>query len=263
MPILRSPTVASVVLAVVLSVTAATALSAPSRTTAAEAQKRYRSCMDATVRDPRRALAEAKAWAKAGGGDPAQHCASAADMALGQYLEAAEGLQALARRGGPEIAANPPLQASLWGQAAHAFLAADRPEQAEAAAAAGSALVPRDPGLLVLRARARAAQGRFGDAALDLDRAIALDPKLVEAYVFRASALRRQGILDQAVTDLDKALALDADQPEALLERGIVRRLKGDDTGAIADWRKLTQVAPKTPAAESARLNLEKMGHGE
>lgn len=235
------------------------AAAAPAGGLGAAAEKRYRACMEAVAANAPRALDDARAWAKAGGGDPAKHCAAAAEMVLGRYGEAAETLAGLAKDGGPEIAGNPVLRASLWGQAAHAFLSADQPEQAEAAAAAGSALVPRDSGLLVLHARALAAQERYADAILDLNRAIVLDPTLTEAYVFRASALRQQGSLDPAVADLDKALTLDPDQPEALLERGIVRRLMGDDSGAAADWRKLVETAPKSAAAESARLNLEKM----
>lgn len=228
---------------------------------AAEAEERYRACMTAVASDARRALAEAQAWQKARGGYPATHCAAAAEMALGRYVEAAEALQSLAREGTGGIG-KPVLRASLWAQAAHAWLSADRPDQAEAAATEGARLMPRDPALLVLSARARAAQGRTAEAILDLDRAISLDPMLVDAYVFRASAWRQQGDLVRATADLEKALALDAQQPEALLERGIVRRLKGDDAGARADWEKLTQVAPKTPAAESARLNLAKMQEG-
>lgn len=238
------------------------AAAAPAGAPGAAVEKRYRSCMEAVAANAPRALDDARAWAKAGGGDPAKHCAAAAEMVLGRFGEAAETLAGLAKDGGPEIAGNPVLRASLWGQAAHAFLSADQPKQAEAAAAAGSALVPRDPGLLVLHARALAAQERYADAVVDLDRAIALDPMFTEAYVFRASALRQQGSLDPAAADLDKALTLDPEQPEALLERGIVRRLKGDETGAAADWRKLIETAPKSAAAESARLNLAKMPKG-
>lgn len=225
---------------------------------AAEGEKRYRACMQTVATDAHQALADARAWAKAGGGHPARHCAAAADMALGQYGEAAEALQGLAREDGAGMSPNPVLRASLWGQAAHAWLAADRPAQAEAAATEGLRLLPRNADLLVLRARARVEQNRLGDAYLDLDEAIRLNPSLADAYVFRASVLRRQGVLDRAAADLDKALALDPDQPEALLERGILRRLEGDEPGARADWQKLGAVAPRTPAAEAARLNLEK-----
>ncbi|MFO1112604.1 MAG: tetratricopeptide repeat protein [Rhodospirillales bacterium] len=227
------------------------------------AEKRYRACMESLAANAPKALDDARAWVKAGGGDPARHCAAAAEMAIGRFSEAGETLADLAEHGGAEIAGNPGLRASLWGQAAHAFLAADQPQRAEAAAAAGSTLVPRDAGLLVLHARALAAQDRYADAIVDLDRAIALDPNLTEAYVFRGSALRQRRALDPALADLDKALTLDPDQPEALLERGIVRWLKGDAGGAAADWRKLVESAPKSAAAESARLNLERMAKME
>ena len=232
----------------------------PPAATPASPEKRYQACMDAVAANAPKALDDARAWAKAGGGDPSRHCAAAAEMALGRFSEAGETLADLAQHGGAEIADNPVLRASLWGQAAHAFLAADLPERAEQTAAAGSGLVPRDPSLLVLHARALAAQDRYGDAIRDLDRAITLDPNLTEAYVFRGSALRHEGALDAAQADLDKALTLDPEQPEALLERGIVSRLRGNDAAAEADWNKLIASAPRSAAAESARLNLEKMG---
>lgn len=257
---MRRPFTAIVVLSLLGSAAQAATPPTGSRPTP---EARYRACMDGIAADAHKALASAEDWIKGGGGDPARHCAAAAQMALGDYARAAETLQRLAREGGPEIAGNPILRASLLGQAAHAWLAADDPARAEAAASDASALVPKDAGLLVLRARARAGQHRLGDALLDLDRAIALDPKLVDAYVFRASALRQERALDAAAADLDTALGLDPQQPEALLERGIVRRLKGDDAGARTDWETLLRVAPKTPAAEDARLNLEKLETGK
>ncbi len=249
----------ALVLAAAIALAVPAGAASPPAATPTTPEKRYQACMDTVAANAPKALDDARAWVKAGGGDAARHCAAAAEMALGRFSEAGETLADLARHGGAEIADNPVLRASLWGQAAHAFLAADLPAQAEQAAAAGSGLVPRDPGLLVLHARALAAQDRYGDAVRDLDRAISLDPELTEAYVFRGSAQRQEGALEAAQADLDKALTLDPDQPEALLERGIVSRLKGNDAAAAADWRKLIETAPKSAAAESARLNLEKM----
>jgi tetratricopeptide (TPR) repeat protein len=223
------------------------------------AETRYRDCMDEIAVDAQQALRTAKAWQKDDGGDPARHCAAAAEMELGQFIEAAEMLEALARGGGAEIADNRFLHASLWGQAAFAWLSADEPGRAEDAATQAMELAPRDAGLLVLRARARATERRFADAIGDLDRAILIDPNDTDAYVFRGSALRQTRALEQAAADLDKALSLNPQQPEALLERGIVRHLQGNDAGARADWLALTETAPKTPAAESARLNLERL----
>lgn len=224
------------------------------------AEPRYRACMDQVGSDATKALRIAEAWRKQGGGDAARHCVAAAEMALGRFAQAGETLDALARGGARE---SPMLRASLFAQAAHAWLAADMPDRAEVAATHALALAPGDAGVLVLRARSRAGQQRFGEAISDLDQAIAADPNSADAYVFRASALRQQQALDSAAADLDKALALDPRHPEALLERGIVRLLKGDGEGARADWRTLVTADPNTPAAEQARLNLERMDNGE
>ncbi len=247
------------------------ALPADAREDMQKPEIRYRACMAMVESDPQQALETAQDWRKKGGGQPAGHCEAAAAFALGRFIDAATDLEALAR--GPrapnaDATVDDPrtiqlLRASLWAQAAHAWLSADRPEEAERAAAEAQKLQPRDPSPLVLHARALAAQHRWIEAVADLDRAINLNPKLADAYVFRASALRQMRALDRAATDLDAALALDPQHPEALLERGILRRLQGNDAGARADWTALVAAAPKTPAAEEARLNMEKMDKGE
>jgi tetratricopeptide (TPR) repeat protein len=225
-----------------------------------DAEQRYRACMDQVESDAGQASRTAEEWRRQGGGDAARHCAAAADIALGRFAEAGETLEALARDG---FLDNPILRASLWGQAAHAFLAADMPDRAEAAAAEALKLAPRDATLLVLKARALAGQHRLGEAIADLDQAITVDPELADAYVFRASALRQEKALESAAADLDQALSLEPQHPEALLERGIVRFLKGDGAGARADWQALIAADPTTPAAEAARLDLERMDRGE
>ncbi|MBK8174975.1 MAG: hypothetical protein IPK66_06845 [Rhodospirillales bacterium] len=235
---------------------AAPAVASPGKAIGAE--ERYHACMDQVASDARAALASANAWREAGGGDAATHCAMAAEMALGRFSDAADGLERLAREGNGSAL----LRASLWGQAAHAHLAADQFEQAEAAAGQGLDLEPGNATLLVLQARALAGERRLGDAIISLNQAIAADPSLSDAYVFRASAFRQRREYDRAAADLEVALKLSPIQPEALLERGILRRLTGDDVGARADWDALIASAPKTEAAESARINLERMDGG-
>jgi tetratricopeptide (TPR) repeat protein len=222
-------------------------------------QDRYHACMDQVATDADEALRTARAWQTSGGGDAARHCAAAAEIQLGQFAEAAEALERLAHASPKD---NPALRASLHGQAAHAWLAADAPDKAEAASTEALTMAPGDASLLVLRARARAAQRRLADAIADLDQAIIIDPKLADAYVFRASALRQEKALDSAAADLDEALMLDPGHPEALLERGIIRLLKGDGAGARADWQALIAADSTTPAAESARLNLQRIDEG-
>jgi tetratricopeptide (TPR) repeat protein len=253
---LRGPAAAMVVLHLAMT---ASAEAAP-RGGTVDARQRYHACMDQVGSDAGQASQTAEDWRRQGGGDAARHCAAAADLALGRFAEAGETLDALARDGSQD---SPILRASLYGQAAHAWLAADMPDRAEAAATKALELAPRDATLLVLKARALAGQRRFGEAIADLDQAIAVDPKSADAYVFRASALRQDKALDSAAADLNEALSLEPGHPEALLERGIVRLLKGDGAGARADWQALIAADPTTPAAASARLDLERMDRGE
>jgi tetratricopeptide (TPR) repeat protein len=244
--------------AIILLLPAAANAAAAAKGGAVGAERRYQNCMAQVGTDAHKALRSAEDWQNRGGGDAARHCAAAAEMELGRYAQAAGTLDTLAG----ETTAVPVLRASLFGQAAHAWLAADEPKLAEASATNALTLVPGDTGLLLLRARALAGQRRFADAITDLDQAITIDPQLADAYVYRASAMRQDDALVSAELDLDKALALDPQHPEALLERGILRRIKGDDAGARDDWQALVAAAPKSPAAEQARLNLERMKGG-
>jgi tetratricopeptide (TPR) repeat protein len=244
---------AAVQLMLVSGASAASSASGPSP------EQRYRTCMQQVETDPSAALTAAKSWQSKGGGAPASHCLAAAQIATGRFAEAAAGLEALARE---TTSGSKVLRASLWGQAAHAWLSADEPARAATAAGEGLSLVPDDPRLLVLRARGLAGDGHFAEAIGDLDRAIAERPDDADALVFRASALRRENAIDRARADLDRALALDPRHPEGLLERGIIRRITGDDAGARSDWEALVAAAPKSAAAEQARLNLERMQNG-
>src|SRR3546814_2239872 len=104
---------------------------------------------------------------------------------------------------------------------------------------------------------ALAAKGRYWEAIDDRNLALAADPKHVEALVLRASAYRYVDAPDFALENVERALAIAPDHPGALLERGILRRLKGDAAGARADWLRLLDRHPGTPAADAAQRNLE------
>ena len=84
-------------------------------------------------------------------------------------------------------------------------------------------------------------------------------PGRVDALIFRAAAYRRLDTLELAEDDVTRALGLAPDNVDGLLERGIIRRLKGDVRGAQSDWLAILRIAPDSPAAEFARLNIEKI----
>jgi tetratricopeptide (TPR) repeat protein len=214
------------------------------------AEARYRDCMALARTSPRQALAAVEKWPR--GGDAADHCWATALFGLERYGEAAERFETLAGR-----PSSPGLRAPLLAQAARAWLMADAPGRAIGLLDQAAALAPDDVQLLIDRAEARAALGRYGDAIDDLTRAISREPGLLDAYVLRASAYRRVDRLDHARLDLDLVLRLDPAHPEALLERGVVRRRQGDEDGARGDWREVLRLAPGTAAAAAAQSYLD------
>ncbi|MDZ3835850.1 MAG: tetratricopeptide repeat protein [Rhodospirillales bacterium] len=217
-----------------------------------DAEAWYRGCMELADSDPGRALDQAEARRKAGGGTPAGHCAAVALVRLGRFEDGAKRFEALAGETN-----RPDLRAGLLDQAAGAWLLKGSAEKALPLLDAAIKIAPGDAPLRLGKAQALAGLGRYQDAVGELDRAVALEPSSADAYAFRASALRRLNREDAALADLERALSLEPQHPEALLERGILRQLRGNRSGARADWETLVAVAPKSVAADAARANLD------
>jgi Flp pilus assembly protein TadD len=95
----------------------------------------------------------------------------------------------------------------------------------------------------------------FTENALDksdalLVRAYAHDlPEGRRYLIGRAIGYQRAGNIDRSVRLLNQAAAAKADDPEVLLFRGRYRVEGGDCSGAVADMRRATQLAPTNPAA--------------
>lgn len=213
----------------------------------------YERCLDLLRTDPGEALLYADGWEAAGGGEGARHCAALSMLALGETERGAERLEDLARRSGADAAA----RAAVFAEAGSAWTLAGEPDRAFAAATMALTLAPDDPGLVLDRALALGATGRYAEALEDLDRAVALDPSRADAWVLRGAAKRQLGRVEDAERDVAHALSLAPDNAEALLERGALRRTKGDVRGARADWERAARSAPASEAAELARRNLD------
>ena len=216
----------------------------------------YEVCMAQAREDPAAAFARAGTWQSEGGGDPARHCAAVALIELGQHEEAARRLEALAQDLQP---AHLGLRAEVLGQAGQAWLLAGDNERAHAAQSAAIEIDPSNLDLWIDRSVTLATAQNYWEAIDDLNHALDIDPERADALIFRASAYRYLDALELALEDVTKALSSSPDNPDGLLERGILRRLIGDDLGARSDWLEVTKLAPETPAAESARRNLERM----
>ncbi|MCW5729799.1 MAG: tetratricopeptide repeat protein [Alphaproteobacteria bacterium] len=216
----------------------------------------YRSCLALVNRKPEDAFEAASAWRDRGGGFPAKHCAALALVALGHHGDAAGRLERLALE---MQATGDPLRPEVLGQAGNAWLLANQPERAHGVFTSALAMQPDHVDLLIDRARASAALGRFVEALPDLDRAVGLDPRRADAYAYRASARRQSGDAAGALADAETALKIDPREIEALLERGILRAAKGDRAGARADWMIVVTEAAGTPAGDAAQRNLERL----
>jgi tetratricopeptide (TPR) repeat protein len=216
----------------------------------------YERCMSTARKQPADGFEMASVWKEHGGGLPAEHCAGVALMGLKQFDLAGDQLETLGKE---MVREAPSLRAQVLSQAGEAWLQAGQPEKARADLTAAIGLDPRDPSLLVDRARTYAASKDYKGAKDDLNRALTGGAPRGEVLTYRAAANRLSGDLKAAREDADAAVKASPDSADAWLERANVRQLQKDDKGAHADWIKVLQLAPDSPAADAARDNIEAM----
>ncbi|MDJ0514371.1 MAG: tetratricopeptide repeat protein [Methyloceanibacter sp.] len=144
--------------------------------------------------------------------------------------------------------------------------------------------------LLMLRARAHAAQNRFREGVADFDQVLDIEPEKVDAFIERGALLAKNKRHDAAIRDFDKALALEpknakayalrgetklfdrkADKgyidvnialilkpndPQALRIRGDIFRAQKRNENAVADYQKAVAL---DPFQEQARATLVRL----
>jgi tetratricopeptide (TPR) repeat protein len=215
----------------------------------------YRECLTAaSSRNPAFALGDAEAWAKAGGGIPARHCAALALVSLKRYAEAGVALDKLAAdRAVPDVA----FRAELFDQAGNAWLLAGDGARAVQSFSAALTLSADDADLFADLARAQAMRKDWHEADLDLNAALQLQPRRADLLVLRASARRALKRYGDARTDIAAALKLKPNDPDALVESGLLRRQVGDIGGAQRDFAAVIKAAPNGAAAAEAKENLD------
>jgi tetratricopeptide (TPR) repeat protein len=219
-------------------------------------QKKYQDCMKQAAKAPKLALKQAMEWEKAGGGDAARHCVANAYMGLKQYDDAAMELERIAQTM-PQVKA--PMMAQLFGQAAQAWMAMNQPDRALNDINQGLKLNKKSVDLLVYRAIIYGNQEKYFEALDDLNAAYDLTSDCATILILRATAYRKLEQPDLAKDNIEMALKADPNDPDALLERGQQRAEAGDRDGARADWVKLIEVAPNSPAADDARDGLAQL----
>ena len=95
--------------------------------------------------------------------------------------------------------------------------------------------------------------GRYAEAIQSLDRALAVDGKLANAYLFRARAHVALVQPEAAVKDFDKALQLDPSNADALVERAALHLRTNDYQGVIADCEQAIRLNPRLTYAYTLR----------
>ena len=225
---------------------------------------RYAECMDLATGDPSQGVAAASKWKVEGGGMLARQCLGVAYANQKRWPSAAAAFEEAAREA---ESAHDVRSANYWAQAGNAWLAAGEPAKARAAldaALASGHLTGLALGEARLdRARVLVAAGDMEGARGDLDRALAdarADPL---AWLLSATLARRQGDLTRAKADIAEALRRWADDPQVQLEAGNIAASAGDEAGARTAWSRVIELAPGSPAAESARKALAQFGAAE
>ena len=94
---------------------------------------------------------------------------------------------------------------------------------------------------------------RIDDAILDLDKALALNPRLATAYSDRGIAHRRKGQYELAIADYSEAIRLWPEWHDWYLHRGIVFTATERYDQAIADYGTALNLRPNLVSALVAR----------
>jgi len=157
---------------------------------------------------PDQAAAEAAIWIKQGGGNPAHLCRAFAQANRGMHADAAREFWALATFYDKKDAVRAVLMHNTSGQE---FLRAKDNKNAEAQYTAALKLGPDNGTALVGRAETYMESERYWDAVVDLNHALKINPKDVDALRQRGRAWEQLGNPKNAEDDFAQAANLAGD----------------------------------------------------
>lgn len=131
-----------------------------------------------------------------------------------------------------------------------------------------SHIIEREPQMIPFaysnRGLAYWANGEYGKALVDLNRAVELEPTDFKAYNSRGLVLIDAGQPDKAIADFDRAIALFANDPSAYYNRGNAYRKLGESDRALADFSVAIAMNPDDMKARNNRgLVLQERGDFE
>ncbi len=224
----------------------------------------YERCVDLATGDPAQGASFAEEWRVAGGGFLARQCLGMAYANQERWGPAASQFETAANQA---ETAHDGRAARYWAQAGNAWLAAGQPAPARAAldaALAAGTLTGQELGEAQFdRARTLVALNQPAAARIDMDLALRFAEKDPLIWLASAALARRMGDLPAARRDIAQAYDRAPDDPSVYLEIGNIAAASGDAPGARAAWNDAVRIAPKSPAATSARDALQQFAAPE
>lgn len=183
-------------------------------------EARLEACVAKIETDPENAYEDGLAWSFEGNRPGARQCTALALIALGNYENGAQRLQALATA--PD-AGTMEQRAVYLSQAGQAWMMAGAADAAAVSFSEALKLAPGTVELLMDRASAYILNEQWDEALSDLDFALASSPDFGPAHQLRAEVHLNKKSYDLAMQDVQASLAADPKNIDTLLIRGRVR----------------------------------------
>ncbi len=183
-------------------------------------EARLEACVAKIEIDPENAYEDGLAWSFEGNRPGARQCTALALIALGNYENGAQRLQALATA--PD-AGTMEQRAVYLSQAGQAWMMAGAAEAAATSFSEALKLAPGTVELLMDRASAYILTEKWDEALSDLDFALASSPGFGPAHQLRAEVHLNKKRYDLALRDVQAAMEADPKNIDTLLVRGRVR----------------------------------------
>ena len=120
---------------------------------------------------------------------------------------------------------------------------------------AAADLMPQDVAVQLEACQALLGAGKYEDAKIRADQALALDPRSVQAEILKGTALAGLKNLDAAVKEIQAAIALDPAQGTSYAALGAFELARGNHSEAEAAFKRAVDLDPTSAAA---RLSLAK-----
>ena len=117
--------------------------------------------------------------------------------------------------------------------------------------------------LLMDHAMQAAASNHLKDALADSDAAIVLQPELADLWRRRAEARYAAGDENGAISDLAQALSREKRLVPAFADLSRYAEASGDSKRALAAWKKVLELDPKTEGGKKRLDRLQKKVNGE